>query len=64
MKDLELPQLWLRFDPWPGNLHAAGIAKKKRKGGKKKTSNTVLNGSGEEWAFLFLLPTLGKKLSL
>ena len=21
LKDLALPQLWLRFNPWPGNCH-------------------------------------------
>ena len=35
VKDLAVPLLWLRFNPWPGELpHAAGAAKKKKK--KKK----------------------------
>ena len=33
LKDLELPQLWLKLDPWPGNSIYRRAAKKK---GKKR----------------------------
>lgn len=29
VSDLALLLLWLRFDPWPWELHAVGLAKKK-----------------------------------
>ena len=37
VKDLALSLLWLRFDPWPGNIHMlwAQPKKKKRKKDKK-----------------------------
>ena len=37
-KDPTLLQLWLRFDPWPGNFHMprVGILKKKKKERKKE----------------------------
>ena len=31
VKDLALLQLWLRFDPWPGNLHMSQVKLKKEK---------------------------------
>ena len=37
LKDLALPQLWLRFSPWPKNFqYAWGVAIKKIKKGKLK----------------------------
>ena len=33
LKDLALPQLWLRFTPWPGNFHVLRV--------KNKTQKTV-----------------------
>ena len=32
--------LWLWFNPWSRNSHAAGRVKKKKKKGKKKTTTT------------------------
>ena len=40
VKDVVLPQLWLRFDPWPRNFHMQGDGKKKKK--KKKKKNVFL----------------------
>ena len=31
LKDPVLPQLWLRFNPWPKNFHMLWMKKKKKK---------------------------------
>ena len=39
MKNRALPQLWLRFDPWPRNFHMPWmqpLKKKKKNGGRKE----------------------------
>ena len=36
VKDLALLQLWLRFNPWPGNFHMLWVWRKKKKK-KRKT---------------------------
>ena len=42
VKDPELPQLWhrsqlwLRFDPWPGNFHMPWVQPEKKKKEKKR----------------------------
>ena len=37
VKDLALPQqLWLSFDPWPGNFHMLMGGKNKKKNHQKK----------------------------
>lgn len=47
---LALQQLWLllwhRFDPWPGNLHAVGMAKKEKKERMKCIKDLI-------WTFLW-----------
>ena len=39
VKDLALPRLWLRYDPWPRSSISHGVAKKKKK--KKKKAAAV-----------------------
>lgn len=43
LKYLVLPQLRLRFNPWPGNLHMQRVQPFKKK--KKKNSGSSLHGS-------------------
>lgn len=60
LKDPALPQLWLGFDPWPGELHVLQSGKKrnttkrqkeKRKKGKKKRPLilNVNNSNKRQW---------------
>ena len=37
VKDLVLPQLWLRYDPWARNSMCCRVAKKKKKNEEEKT---------------------------
>ena len=39
VKDLALPQLWLGFDPWPGNFYMLRVWLKKKKTNKTKPQN-------------------------
>ena len=41
VKDLALPLLWHRFDPWPGNFHCCGR-------GQKKTKIIIIDKDGSE----------------
>ena len=37
VKDLAWSLLWNGFDPWPGNLHSVGVAKKCEQNLRKRT---------------------------
>ena len=44
IKDLALPQLWFRSDPWPGNstcLREKGERKEEGEGGRKKKRERI-----------------------
>ena len=47
VRDMALPQLWLRFDPWPRKFHMLQMCGRKRKKNMK---------------FIFTLIKLGKAL--
>lgn len=42
VQDLALSLLWLRFEPWPGNLCGAGVWMKKKKGCKSRLLHRIL----------------------
>ena len=41
IKDPALPQLWLKFNPWPGNFHMPWVRLKKKKKKMRYTKDFI-----------------------